>query len=265
MSLRVLVASSTAKLMSLADVKLRLGITDSSQDTVLGQIIDDASSAIATYLGRDLARQRYLETVAGTGRVRLLLSRYPLDRDSITLTIDDLADTDWSVEDAETGRLWRDSGWPAGIWAIGEEPERSTAVTYKAGYVLPDQIVAWSTLLVVVAGSWVRPTVTATAPPLLMECTTAGTMAAGEPTWPIVAGGTVTSGTAVFTARDAKELPHHLRDIAWLLVYAKYRDLFRAPGVASLSGDGFSASFFATHTETAMPPNVESALESWRF
>ncbi len=42
-------------------------------------------------------------------------------------------------------------------------------------------------------------TVPATLNGRLYKCTTAGTTGAGEPTWPVTAGGTVTDGTAVWT------------------------------------------------------------------
>ena len=91
MSLKVTSKSSTTALVDLSTVKDRLGISDSSQDARLTDLIAEASSAIVAYVGRDLARQTYQESLSGNNRARLSLARFPVDPESVTLTIDDVA------------------------------------------------------------------------------------------------------------------------------------------------------------------------------
>jgi hypothetical protein len=262
--LRVLTAAPSRALIALATVKDRLGITGSTEDTRLTDLIAEASSAIVTFLGRDLARQRYEESIAGHGRLLLQLARFPVDRDSVTMTVDAVAvaATDFAYSDHEIGHLFRGIGWPL---SSDDDDRNNVVVTYKAGYVLPDQIRTWATALTLAAGDWLRPTSPALSP-LLFEITTAGASGSGsEPTWPTTAGTTVTAGTAVATAREAWELPEHLRSLAWLAVQAKYAELSRIAGLASQSGDGFSESYFRESFEYSLPPSVCHGLEQWRF
>lgn len=266
MTLSVLTASDERKLITLSTVKTRLGITVSTHDTTLTELIEEASSAIEEYVGRDLARQRYTETVAGLDRDRILLSRFPVDPESVTLTIDGTADTTFAVEDAEHGILFYDGGWPS-----ESDQERTIAVTYRAGYVLPGSIGDWTAATAYTAASnttvasWVRPTAL-NASPLLFECTTAGTShASTQPTWPTTAGGTVTDSSVTWTARTAKELPAVLRNCAWLATQYLWATRSRAAGVASMKAEDFEVSYFATQTETLLPTSVIRALGRWRL
>ena len=221
MSIRVLTAASDTKLCTLADVKSRLGITASTYDSTLTSLIIASSRAVVSYLGgRELARQRYEEKVSGLNRLRLLLSRWPVDPDSITVTVDGTALTDYLVERPQM--LFYEGVWPSTSETTGQEGEENITVTYKAGYVLPNWIATWAAATVKTAGVWVRPT-TPTLSPLLFECTTAGTThATTEPTWP-AAGSTVADNTAVWTGRDAVELPDDIEEAAILLTSNWYQ------------------------------------------
>lgn len=264
MTLRVTTSAPSQALVSLTVVKDRLGITVSTYDAHLSALIDEASSAIAEYLGRPLSRQSYVETISGNERQRIAVSCWPVDRDSVTLTIDGTADTDFSVYDSKTGMLYREGAWPIGAgsdrWA--ETPEENIAVTYKAGWVLPDRIAALANASYVV-GQWVRPAVAVG--DLLMECTTAGaTSTATEPTWPTSGGGTVTIGTAVFTARHASEVPAALASAAWQTV----RNLnTQVPaGVNRIVSDGQEIGFSVTSQEfSVIPQGVLSLLSAFRY
>jgi len=267
MSVKVLSASAVTALIPRADVKTRLGIAaaTTTYDDLIDDLIADASSQIAEFLGRPLARQQYLETVSGGNRARILLSRFPVDRDSVTLTIDDTADTDFTVEDPDQGVLYRDGSWPintARNWPA-ERPEENIAITYKAGWVLPDQIAALANASYTTA-QWVRPA--SPVGDLLMQVTTAGSSGtATEPTWPTTAGDTVTVGTVVFTARHAIELPRAILSVCWLLVRRAWTATKLLAGVRSISSDGQTIEYQASDANIAGLSDLEmNALLAFR-
>lgn len=262
----VLAAAPVTALIELATVKSRLGITGTSQDVDLTDFIAAISSAVAATLGDTPIRQTYAETVA-SDRTRFQLSRWPIDPDQVTLTVGGAAATDFTVEDADHGWLYRAGGW-SGTWTgPGEDLERNVVVTYRGGYLLPASATArgvlttWAASTAYAAGAWVRPSSPALTP-LHMECTTAGTSGSAEPAWPS-AGATVTDGTAVWTARRARELPAIVRDIAWIGVQARYDALSRPAGLASREVDGLTESYFATHLAEYLPPAARAALQFW--
>lgn len=273
MGLTVLSAAPVTALVETATVRTRLSVA-SSEDALLAELIAEQSAMIVALLGRDLARQRYTETLPQTGKQRLCLSRYPIDPDSVTVTIDGtaIAATDYSVEDWRKGILFRESGWGSPSSYVGQDAEAVVSVTYKAGYLIPEAatrigvVADWTTAIAYAAGAWVRPVDLAKASPLRFECTTAGTAGATEPTWPSTAGSTVADGAGalVWTARQALELPTIVRGCAWLAVQDAYTRLTREAGLSGRSADGFSESYFATHTETELPPNVLRSIEQLR-
>ncbi len=142
--LEVLTPATNRKLAQVTTIKAELGITDTSQDVLLGLLIDQVSEVIVDYCGRPFAKEVYKETVAGYGSNRLLLSRTPIV--SVTSVVaDSEVIVDYSIENPETGILYRKTGWrwtpPIG-WNITGYPmpdqeELLFAVTYTAGYVLP--------------------------------------------------------------------------------------------------------------------------------
>lgn len=265
MSLRVLAPAGHTNLCTMQQVKDRLGLTGSGEDAKISALILTASRRIASYLGRELARARYEQTESGTRRLRLLLSVRPVDRDSVTVENDDIADTDFSVEDAAQGILYREGGW----WTTQPTPiepaEAAIAVTYKAGYVLPDDLSTWSAAATVAAGDWIQAP--ASDPqPYLFEVTTGGVTGASAPTWPTTAGATVTDGTAVLTARDAVALPADLIDAACLLVGAMRSGADAvAPNVASERLGAQEITYFdpSSARGSGLPRAVEALLEPW--
>lgn len=264
MSVRVLSAASTSKLIALSTVKDRLGITDSSQDVRLGELIAEASSAIEDYVGRSLGRQQYQETLSGNDRLRLGLSRFPVDADSVTLTIDGTAETDFSVEDPSAGILWRENTWTSDFKEIGQREEENVSVTYKAGYILPDQITNWLASTAVASGAWVRPTTPVK--DFLFEVTTAGTTGSSEPSWPTTAGGTKTDGTAVFTARHALELPKAIQSAAWLAVHELHTSMTRGLGVRAVESDGQRVEYQSSFGQQGgLPVGVMRLLDGWKY
>jgi hypothetical protein len=66
-------------LTTLATVKARLGISDSSSDSLLEALINAASGAIVSFVGRSLHYEEDIEEyVIGTGRARVCVSRAPI-------------------------------------------------------------------------------------------------------------------------------------------------------------------------------------------
>jgi hypothetical protein len=108
------------------------------------QLIDEASAAIASYLGRALAVQEYVERLAGFGGPILQLRYTPIVGQPTVVGPDSLAITDFTI-DRDNGWLRREVGW---VWTaqrsgfVDLTPIPGTerldfAVTYRAGYVLP--------------------------------------------------------------------------------------------------------------------------------
>lgn len=65
-------------LASLSDVKTHLGITNANSDPVLQMLLDGASAAVLSWLGRNLELQNYTETANGNGKAKLLLQNTPV-------------------------------------------------------------------------------------------------------------------------------------------------------------------------------------------
>jgi Phage gp6-like head-tail connector protein len=120
--------SAGPDLISLDDLKLALGITDSADDAALQAAITFQSRIISEYCDRRFGRAEALETftldrneILPT-RQALTLSLYPV------LEVIDLAGTTDGYDfDPVTGRLWTEGYW-AGV----------VSVTYVGGFDLPE-------------------------------------------------------------------------------------------------------------------------------
>jgi len=256
MPVRVLTPCPSSALISLSTVKLYLRLTSTDSDTLLTSLISAASSSMISYLSIHPGRQQYEETGRGGGQYRLYLSRLPVEEGTLTVSISDVADTDWELEDPSTGVLYRQGLWP---WAsLGAE---NLSFTYYAGFLLPDQVSDWAALTAKTLGSWVRPTSSSL---YRYECTTAGTTGATIPTFLTTIGGTVTDGTCVWTTRAVQELPPFVSQWCFAEVLRLKQGTETAPGVASWEAEGVSESYFATQTSTELAPNVLSGLRRWR-
>ena len=137
-------------LTTLRRVKIELGLdlTTTTNDELLLSLITEASQAIEDYCHRDFSRATVKEITAGNGRVRLMLSRTPVaEIESVVRDDSTIASTNYSIEDAESGALYRETGW---YWTVSEDarflvpysqasadhPEYE--VTYTGGYLLPN-------------------------------------------------------------------------------------------------------------------------------
>ncbi len=275
MARRLLTASPTDRLLSVAAARAYLGLgSDTSKDATIAALQSAISSAFAEYLGFPLQRQRYEETVPGTGRQLLILSCRPVDRDSFTVVVDEvtqvLADGDFAVYDAAQGLLFRKYTWPLLNVAPGNDGQAHIVLTYKAGWVLPEFVGTWTTVAAVTLGRWIRPSSPALSP-LLFEVTTAGTAGVAEPTWPTTSGETVTDGTAVLTARDAIELPAILTLAAQITLKAWFGEdgstPLDVPGNLAAERHGSVELTYASgpgSLASAIPVPAQSMLEIYR-
>lgn len=289
MGLDVLTAASSRALIELAAVKARLGITGTSQDADLQKLIDGASSSIDKYLGRCLARQTYHESIAGAGKPWILLSQFPVDRDSIAALINGQPVTTWRLHNREIGKLYLPGGWGAtgacstdGLnYAWGYGPGYSNVaygddatadITYTAGYLVPGQVTTWVAASSYAPGAWVRPT-RPEASPLLFQCASAGSSGATEPAWPVpqvaFAGGrssvssqfSVGDGSATWTSRDAQELPSVLTKYAFLAIKLDYETNGRALGLTSMEGGGLRETYAQKSVDVELPDGVKRGLD----
>lgn len=146
MSLTVVTAADSLDLCSVADVKEELNCGDEDQATLV-RMVRQASDAIVAYCGRQFAKQEYLELVKGFGGSTLMLTRTPVVSVS-AVSIDGSPITDFTIQDPETGALWREQGWDwTTLWSsaltmapIPGSEEAQYSVQYFAGYDLPDAL-----------------------------------------------------------------------------------------------------------------------------
>jgi len=196
--------------------------------TAAGELADEIGQRLLDFdlVGRPLWRESYSEKLPGPGGIHLPLSRWPVVSDPkpvVTTVSGGTVDADGYETSGVGGHILnRACGWAR----TSHSSDRLTGtlaspasslyyiVAYTAGYLMPGQVAAWSAFLPVrVDGStsygepagWVRPSSRSVS--LRFEVTTTGVMDLVEPVWPTVIGDTVASGTAVLTAREARELP----------------------------------------------------------
>lgn len=105
----------TNALTTLEALKQLLGIdeTDTSQDSVLIQLINRASASIENALGRKLRRSTYTERVKGTGSQYLLVENYPIvavEEIKAGREIVDPGLYDITVR-GNAGVIYKDDGW----------------------------------------------------------------------------------------------------------------------------------------------------------
>lgn len=117
-------------LTTLTAVKLHLGIStsDTSDDALITQLINQASADISERCNRTLTREtRTAEMYTGDGGKKLYLDLYPAT-EVAAVTLDGEAITDY-VLTPKSGLLYREDGWTKNF---------EIAVTYTGGYQLED-------------------------------------------------------------------------------------------------------------------------------
>lgn len=138
-------------LTTLATVLDELGLEQDSgvKDTRLERYINAASDFVASFCGRTFQRaDNIAEKVRGRGGTLIQVSRRPIITiDSITVDLATVAATDYHVDNAGRGLIFRSTGWP---WEPARMPGLSYApipgteeptiiVTYDGGFVTPAQ------------------------------------------------------------------------------------------------------------------------------
>lgn len=113
-------------LTTLAAVKLHPGMSDTSDEALLAQLINQASADIESRCNRTLTREtRTAEAYTGDGGKKLYLDLYPVTAVS-SVTLDGVAVTDYILT-GKSGLLTREAGWTRGL---------AITVTYTGGYQL---------------------------------------------------------------------------------------------------------------------------------
>jgi hypothetical protein len=134
MAVTVTAPPSTTKLIALADLKAVLGITDSANDTLLGNIIQRGSDAIARFCNRVFAQRTVIETLPGSGGQLLKLKFAPIvTLTSIALDGETVDPDTYTLTEPDAGIVFRE----AACWAYTGHAYSYTA-TYTHGYNLPD-------------------------------------------------------------------------------------------------------------------------------
>lgn len=116
-------------LVSLANVKAFLELTNTDHDTLLGILIEYVSDRIKTFLNRDLEEQYYTQYF-NSGRRKYYLSAFPIDSSAaITVTVDSSIQT----ED-EDFFVWEDNGLIEFSYKTTYSNPKQIIVTWLGGY-----------------------------------------------------------------------------------------------------------------------------------
>lgn len=120
MGLALTTPADTVLLTTVAQAKAEIGITISTHDAILSEFIKHAGAMADKYCHRVFMRQKYTETVGAFGTPYFVLRQAPVVvLHSTTYKGDTL--TDVSIDDADTGTLYRRQGffWTAQASAVG--------------------------------------------------------------------------------------------------------------------------------------------------
>lgn len=143
MSIEVITAAPDKLLTKLATVKAAMGITASTYDTLLGDLIAAASDFAVRYCGREFAKQTVKESIAGKGLPDAMISLTPIVEIE-KIELDDAEMDGWTILDREAGFIQRRGSFTSTNLpnpTITPHPsnyyEKRWHVTYTGGYVLP--------------------------------------------------------------------------------------------------------------------------------
>jgi hypothetical protein len=135
MAITVVSAASSTKLTTKESLKALLGISTTTDDTLMDNIIDRVSAQIVRFCNRDFAKQTVDETMPSDGGRNLITSRFPLvSITSITYDGDTVAAADYSLQEPNSGFIFNEDGWTytQGVYLY--------TVRYVYGYILPSML-----------------------------------------------------------------------------------------------------------------------------
>jgi uncharacterized phiE125 gp8 family phage protein len=144
--------SASTDLVTLADLKAYLGISESGHDAVLGGLIDAASEAIERACGRAFAQAERTEYHDGRGSAWLVLKERPIA--SIADLRDDL-DREFGAASAivaDDYTFYPEEGIVRLLTGTFQDGSRNVRVRYTAGYQTVPEDLAQACLML--AASW---------------------------------------------------------------------------------------------------------------
>lgn len=146
MNIVVVEPPRTTGLTTLARVRRELGLSDTSQDERLTDLINEVSADVVAYVRQPLIRQTVIERQVGTGRTVQVLSLTPVPHGGVSaVRFDGVSVSGWYVSDPDSGFLFYQNRW-ADTRQWNQWIERDPAVMpgnqdyefeYTGGYILP--------------------------------------------------------------------------------------------------------------------------------
>ena len=148
MIFNVCTSSTFDQLCTVQDVKDLIGVTGTSDDTLISLFVSASTNAIEKWARRIFRKQTYTEDVAGFGDLRITMKQYPIQSiTSITNVVDDTVvdSTSYEIQEPDLPFIYRREGWPwtAGVeWELIPNPKpgqeaHDFEVEYVAGYTGP--------------------------------------------------------------------------------------------------------------------------------
>ena len=141
------VGTGLPALTNLDRVKRFLGISGTSDDTLLTELINSVSAQIQAWLRRGIVQGTATEKLDGAGQYHLVLGHYPVvSVTSVVLDGQTLTSSDYEVELLRGELLYTPGGDGLEKWPVGR---RIVEVTYSYGYSsVPEDLIHAATLQV---------------------------------------------------------------------------------------------------------------------
>lgn len=242
--LTICASSTESQLATVTTLKQALGITGSTDDELLGRLLNAASEAVDRFVGYPILAQVYSETVAAYGGLTLSLSRTPvravlrLFDSSATSGATELLSSEYRV-DRPAGLLQRDQGF---AWTIGQPWQGG--MPFPGAYGLTGTLQPRSELS-----------------PWLVEYVAGATLGGIDSASSLYStkGGTTSTG---------RTLPYDLEEAAIATAGAWYQARKQDPTIQSKSVGDLSITYRSAGPDPAapssVPPRAQALLAPWR-